>query len=88
MDTSDFLKFGAGLALGGMMTRAIGGAFLNAMDARTSMSVLTTPQTRTEIQQLLDKLDVRLANGEISEAVYKIVKEKWEKRLREIQVST
>ncbi len=81
MDTSDFIKFGAGLALGGMMSRALGDAFSNAFDARASMNALTVPPTRAEIQQLLDKLDVRLANGEISEAIYKTIREKWEKRL-------
>lgn len=85
MDTSDFIKFGAGLALGGMMSRAIGNAFTNAMDARTSMNVLTVPQTRADIQHLLDRIDVRLANGEISEEVYKTVKEKWEKRLDDVR---
>jgi len=58
-------------------------SFANAMDARASIGVVTVPQTRQEIQTLLDKLDVRLANGEISEAIYKQVKEKWEKRLGE-----
>lgn len=85
MDTSDFIKFGAGLALGGMMSRAIGNAFTNAMDERTSMNVLTVPQTRADIQHLLDRIDVRLANGEISEEVYKTVKEKWEKRLDDVR---
>lgn len=81
MDTSDFIKFGAGLALGGMMSRAIGGAFMNAIDVRASMGALTAPQTRAEIQALLDKLDMRLANGEISEAIYKTLTDKWQKRL-------
>lgn len=81
MDTSDFVEFGAGLAFGGIMTRTIGGALASGIDAQTSMRALTVPQTRAEIQLLLDKLDVRLANGEISEAIYKTLTEKWEKRL-------
>ncbi len=83
MDTSDFIEFGAGLGLGGIMSRTIGNAFTDALDARTSMSALTIPQTRAEIQTLLDKLDVRLANGGISEALYKTLVAKWEKRLAE-----
>ncbi len=83
MDTSDFIEFGAGLGLGTVLSRSIGNAFTDALDARTSISALTIPQTRADIQTLLDKLDVRLANREISEATYKTVKEKWEKRLAE-----
>lgn len=46
MDTSDFVELGAGLALGGMMSRAIGNAFTNALDAHTSIKVIAVPQTR------------------------------------------
>ncbi|MBI4672757.1 MAG: hypothetical protein HY741_13945 [Chloroflexi bacterium] len=84
MDTSDWVELGVGFGMGTTMSRAIGDSFMNAMDARTSIAVLTVPQTRQEIQALLDKLDVRLASGEISEAVYKQVTEKWEKRLDEM----
>ncbi|TAH53731.1 MAG: hypothetical protein EYC68_02180 [Chloroflexota bacterium] len=84
MDTSDFVELGAGLALGGMMSRAIGNAFTNALDAHTSIKVIAVPQTRAEIQMLLDKLDVQLANGKMSEATYKTLTAKWEKRLNEI----
>jgi hypothetical protein len=84
MDTSDWVELGAGFGMGTLMSRTIGDSFMNAMDARTSMNALTIPQTRQEIQTLLDKLDVRLANGEISEAVYKQVTAKWEKRMEEM----
>jgi hypothetical protein len=63
------------------MGRAIGGALANAMDDHTRMRVVAVPSTRAEIQLLLDKLDLRLANGEISETVYRQVRERWEKRL-------
>lgn len=86
MDTSDWVEFGAGLGMGTAMSHAIGDSFMNAIDARTSINVLTIPQTRQEIQTLLDKLDVRLANGEISEAVYIQVTAKWEKRMSEMPV--
>lgn len=85
MDTSDFVELGAGLALGGMMSRSIGNAFTDAIDARTSLNAIVVPQTRAEIQTLLDKLDVRLANGEISEAIYKTLIAKWQARLQEIE---
>jgi membrane protease subunit (stomatin/prohibitin family) len=42
------------------------------------------PQTKEEIQALLDALDGKLASGEISEAVYNRLVEKWQKRLEEI----
>jgi hypothetical protein len=88
MDTSDFVGLGAGLALGGMMSRSIGNAFTEAMDAHSGMRVLTVPQTGAEIETLLDKLDVRLANGEISEAVYRTVTAKWQARLQKAQQSS
>lgn len=84
MDFSDYAEFGAGLALGGIMSRSIGNAFTEAIDAHSSMRALTVPQTRAEIQTLLDKLDVRLVNGEISEAVYGTITAKWQARLDQI----
>lgn len=88
MDGSDFIELGAGFALGGMMARSMSGALANAMDTRTSMNALTVPQTRAEIQTLLDKLDVRLADGEISEATYKTLTAKWQARLLAIETPT
>ncbi len=40
------------------------------------------PQTKAEIQALLDSLDLRLANGELSEAAYNRLVEKWQARLQ------
>lgn len=42
------------------------------------------PQTKAEIQALLDGLDLKLASGEISESVYNRLVEKWQKRLEEM----
>ena len=42
------------------------------------------PQTKEEIRAFLDQLDMRLANGEISEDLYKKMSEKWEARLKEL----
>ena len=39
------------------------------------------PQTREEIQALLDQLDAKLASGELSEAVYVRLYDKWQTRL-------
>lgn len=82
MDTSDWVEFGAGFGMGTMMSRAIGDSFANAIDTRASMNAVTIPQTQQEIQTLLDQLDVRLANGEISENVYKTLTAKWSARLQ------
>jgi hypothetical protein len=40
------------------------------------------PQTREEIQALIDGLDMKLASGEITEAVYSRLVSKWEERLK------
>ncbi|HLU10817.1 MAG TPA: SPFH domain-containing protein [Oceanobacillus sp.] len=47
-------------------------------------SAPANPQTKEEIQALLDGLDIKLASGEISESVYNRLVEKWQKRLEEM----
>lgn len=47
-------------------------------------SVPANPQTREEIQAMIDNLDMRLANGELSEALYMRLVTKWEKKLEEL----
>lgn len=42
------------------------------------------PQTKEEVQTLLDSLDAKLASGELSESVYNRLVEKWQKRLEEM----
>ncbi len=46
--------------------------------------VSDNPQTKEEVQALLDNLDMKLAKGELSEAVYNRLVEKWQKRLNEM----
>jgi membrane protease subunit (stomatin/prohibitin family) len=43
-----------------------------------------TPQTKAEVQALIDQLDSRFARGEISETAYNRLVEKWQKRLDEM----
>ena len=38
-----------------------------------------------EIRALLDSLDMQLATGQISEATYNRLVEKWQKRLEELE---
>ncbi len=42
------------------------------------------PQTKEEVQALLDSLDTQLVAGKISEAIYNRLSEKWQKRLDEM----
>ena len=44
-------------------------------------AVSDNPQTKAEVQALLDSLDMKLAKGEISEAIYNKLVEKWQQRL-------
>lgn len=44
----------------------------------------SSPQTRAEVLALLDSLDMKLATGEISEAIYNRLVEKWQQRLSEL----
>jgi membrane protease subunit (stomatin/prohibitin family) len=44
-----------------------------------------TPQTPQEIRDMLDNLDARLMNGEISEDLYNKLYAKWEARLEELE---
>jgi membrane protease subunit (stomatin/prohibitin family) len=52
-----------------------------AASAASDEPAAAAPQTREEIQAILDSLDMRFANGEISEAVYTRLVAKWEAKL-------
>lgn len=82
MDTSDWLELSAGFGMGATISRALGDSFSNAIDARARRDDITAPRTRQEIQTLLDKLDMRLANGEISETLFLELIAKWQARLQ------
>ncbi|MBK8026088.1 MAG: SPFH domain-containing protein [Chloroflexi bacterium] len=55
-----------------------------AQPAQPAQAAPANPQTKEEIQALLDALDNRLASGELSEAAYNRLVEKWQKRLDEM----
>ena len=42
------------------------------------------PQTKEEVQALLDNLDMKLANGEITQDIYNKLTAKWEQRLKDL----
>jgi membrane protease subunit (stomatin/prohibitin family) len=44
----------------------------------------SAPQTKEEIEAMIDSLDVKLMNGEITEATYQRLLEKWQARLKEL----
>ncbi len=87
--TSEGLGLGAGIGmgagLGGMIAQAMASAQQPQQPAQPSQPAApANPTTRAEIQALLDNLDMRLANGEISEALYEKLTAKWQKRLEEL----
>lgn len=49
--------------------------------AASAPAASSTPSTREEIQAMLDNLDMRFANGEISEEAYNRMVAKWSERL-------
>jgi membrane protease subunit (stomatin/prohibitin family) len=62
-----------------MMQKNAGG------EQAASRPVSDNPQTKEEIQALIDNLDMKLAKGEISETVYNRLVEKWQARLNEMK---
>ena len=74
---------GVGLGAGVGMGQALASAFQQPQKEASS-DVPRSPQSRDEVQALIDNLDMRLANGEISESAYERLVEKWQKRLDDL----
>jgi len=74
---------GAGMGIGSAMAQMMTQAMQQQQQAGTQPIATQIPQTAEEIQSALDNLDMRLANGEISEEVYKMLQEKWTARLKD-----
>ncbi|RUA18464.1 MAG: SPFH domain-containing protein [Clostridia bacterium] len=72
---------GMGAGLGGMIAQAMSGAMQQQPQQPQPSSAPVTPTTKVDVQNLLDNLDMRLANGEISESIYEKLTAKWQKRL-------
>jgi membrane protease subunit (stomatin/prohibitin family) len=77
------MGLGAGLGLGQMMAQTVAGA-TPPQQAGQQADQPAAPQTAAEIQVIIDNLDMRLANGEISEDVYTRLVAKWEAKLAEL----
>ncbi len=78
---------GAGMGMGAAMAQAMSQAMQPkpaAPAAPAAAAPPANPQTPAEIQAFLDNLDVRLANGELSESTYDKLYAKWEARLKEM----
>jgi membrane protease subunit (stomatin/prohibitin family) len=79
---------GAGLGLGQMMAGMMGQqqqqqGQQNAQSGAGAVSA--SPKTRDEIQALLDNLDMRFANGEITQDAYDKLVSKWQSRMDEMK---
>jgi len=81
---------GAGMGMGAGMAQMIASALgaaqqQQAQPQQQQAATPRAPKTAEEIRELLDSLDMQLAAGQISEAVYNRLVQKWEKRLEELE---
>ncbi len=79
---------GMGLGMAQMIASALGGAQPQQQQQQSQPAqgaAPKAPQTVDEIRALLDSLDMQLATGQISEATYNRLVEKWQKRLEELE---
>lgn len=82
------LGMGAGLGMGMGMAQMIASALGTAQQqapTQQAPAAPKAPKTAEEIRELLDSLDMQLASGQISEATYHRLVEKWQKRLEELE---
>ncbi|HZQ08927.1 MAG TPA: SPFH domain-containing protein [Anaerolineae bacterium] len=87
--TSTGVGVGAGLGMGAMMAGALGDALRNPASSNVNAGgagggAAASPQTPQQVQAMLDNLDMRFANGEISEDTYKTLTAKWQQRLKDM----
>jgi membrane protease subunit (stomatin/prohibitin family) len=83
---------GAGLGMGAVMAGALGDAMRNPASSSVNAgaagsgggTATAAPQTPQQVQAMLDNLDMRFANGEISEDTYKNLSAKWQQRLKDM----
>jgi membrane protease subunit (stomatin/prohibitin family) len=76
--------FGAGIGLGQAMAGAFAGGQKPA-DSAGAAAAAAAPTSAAEVQALLDSLDMRLAKGEIDQATYGKLSEKWQARLKDMK---
>jgi hypothetical protein len=56
-------------------------ASASSMPSTSEASQTTGTMTREKVEQMLDKLDERFINGEISEQTYHMMRDRWQKKL-------
>ena len=84
-EASAGVGLGAGMGMGVAMAQMMGQSMQQpAQGAPAAAAPPATPTTKAEIQATLDNLDLRLANGEISESTYNKLYAKWEAKLKEM----
>ena len=74
---------GMGAAMAQMMTQSMQQP-TQQQPQQAGAGQAAAPKTAQEIQQMLDSLDARLMNGEISEDLYNTLRGKWQSRLDEL----
>lgn len=78
---------GAGVGMGAAMAQMMSQSIQQPAQQQTQQAggdQAVAPKTAQDIQQLLDNLDARLVNGEISEDLYNQLRAKWESRLEDL----
>jgi membrane protease subunit (stomatin/prohibitin family) len=86
------LGLGAGVGLGSVMAQTMRDALQSPPPAAAPAEAAgaaaapapSGPLTREQVQATLDNLDMRMANGEISEETYNRLYARWEQKLREL----
>lgn len=78
---------GAGVGMGAAMAQMMSQSMQQPAGQRQQeeSAAPAAPSTAQEVRDMLDNLDARLMNGEISEDLYNRLHAKWEKRLEELK---
>lgn len=79
---------GAGVGMGAAMAQMMSQSMQQPSQqqgAQSGTEQEAAPQTAHDVKQMLDNLDARLMNGEISEDLYNKLRSKWENRLEELE---
>jgi membrane protease subunit (stomatin/prohibitin family) len=78
---------GAGVGMGAAMAQMMSQSMQqpNQQQPQQAGGQTATPKTAQDIQAMLDNLDARLINGEISEDLYNKLRAKWEERLDQLK---
>jgi membrane protease subunit (stomatin/prohibitin family) len=76
---------GAGVGMGAAMAQMMSQSMQQPAAQREAASTTATPKTAREVQEMLDNLDARLMNGEISEDLYNQLRSKWQNKLDELK---